>query len=84
MDINNKINELYLIGNGFDMHHHINSSYTQFKNWLENRDPVIYNRLFQVYELDGGDLWSSLEENLGNIPIAVSYTHMTLPTNREV
>lgn len=61
--------ELYLIGNGFDMHHHINSCYTQFKNWLEKRDPIIYNRLFQVYELDGGDLWSSLEENLGNIPI---------------
>ena len=61
--------ELYLIGNGFDMHHYINSSYAQFKKWLENRDYVIYNRLFQVYELDGGDLWSSLEENLGNIPI---------------
>lgn len=61
--------ELYLIGNGFDMHHRINSSYSQFKNWLENRDPVIFNRLFQVYELDGGDLWSRLEENLGNVPI---------------
>ena len=61
--------ELYLIGNGFDMHHRINSSYSQFKNWLENRDSVIFNRLFQVYELDGGDLWSRLEENLGNVPI---------------
>lgn len=65
----NTLKELYLIGNGFDMHHRINSSYSQFKNWLENRDPVIFNRLFQVYELDGGDLWSSLEENLGNVPI---------------
>lgn len=65
----NLFKELYLIGNGFDMHHQINSSYSQFKKWLENRDPVIYNRLFQVYELEGGELWGSLEENLGNIPI---------------
>lgn len=69
MKKNNTVTELYLIGNGFDMHHNINSSYSQFKKWLEIRDPVIYNRLFQVYELSGGDLWSSLEENLGNIPI---------------
>lgn len=67
--MNSLINELYLIGNGFDMHHNINSSYGQFRNWLENRDSVIYNRLFQVYELDGGELWGSLEENLGNISI---------------
>lgn len=67
--MDNKVNDLYLIGNGFDMHHHINSSYGQFRNWLVNRDPVIYNRLFQVYELDGGELWNSLEENLGNISI---------------
>lgn len=67
--MDNKINELYLIGNGFDMNHHINSSYGQFRNWLENRDSVIYNRIFQVYELDGGELWGSLEENLGNISI---------------
>lgn len=56
----NLFKELYLIGNGFDMHHHINSSYSQFNIWLENRDPVIYNRLFQVYELEGGELWGSL------------------------
>lgn len=67
--MNSLINELYLIGNGFDMHHNINSSYGQFRNWLENRDSVIYNRLFQVYELDGGELWGSFEENLGNISI---------------
>lgn len=60
---------LYLIGNGFDIHHHINSGYGHFKDWLENRDPVVFNRLFQVYDLCGGDLWSSLEENLGNIPL---------------
>lgn len=67
--MDSSIKELYLIGNGFDMHHCINSSYSQFKKWLEKRDPVVFNRLFQVYELDGGDLWSSLEENLGNISI---------------
>lgn len=63
------INELYLIGNGFDMHHSINSSYYNFKEWLEDKDSVVFNRLFQVYEFGGEDLWSSLEENLGNISI---------------
>ena len=67
--MSSSINELYLIGNGFDMHHCISSSYNNFKDWLEDKDAVVFNRLFQVYEFDGGDLWSSLEENLGNIPI---------------
>ena len=67
--MSSSINELYLIGNGFDMHHCINSSYNNFKDWLEDKDAIVFNRLFQVYEFDGGDLWSSLEDNLGNIPI---------------
>ena len=67
--MSSSINDLYLIGNGFDMHHCINSSYNNFKDWLKDKDAIVFNRLFQVYEFDGGDLWSSLEENLGNIPI---------------
>lgn len=67
--MSSSINELYLIGNGFDMHHGIKSGYYNFKEWLEEKDPIVSNRLFQVYEFGGGDLWSSLEENLGNIPI---------------
>lgn len=66
---NNQIKDLYLIGNGFDMHHHVKSDYSLFKDWLKDKDPTVYNRLFQVYECDGGDLWSSLEHNLGNIPV---------------
>lgn len=78
--MSSSINELYLIGNGFDMHHCINSGYNNFKDWLEDKDPVVFNRLFQVYEFDGGDLWSSLEENLGNIPLdAILEDHAFAP-----
>lgn len=50
--MSSSINELYLIGNGFDMHHCINSSYNNFKDWLEDKDAIVFNRLFQVYEFD--------------------------------
>lgn len=63
-----KNKHLYIIGNGFDQHHDIRSGYMDFQSWVEKEDPLVYNRLFQVYELYGGNLWASLEENLGHIP----------------
>lgn len=66
----NPVNDLYLIGNGFDIHHGIACKYSDFHNWLRENNPMVENRLFQVYNLhDGGDLWASLENNLGEISI---------------
>lgn len=58
---------LYLIGNGFDIHHRIRCKYPDFQIYLHERKSVLENRLFQVYDLHLGNLWSSLEDNLGEI-----------------
>lgn len=63
------INTLYLIGNGFDLHHGISSGYPNFKDWLENNNYVLYNRLFQTYDLLGYDLWGNLEANMAKISV---------------
>jgi len=65
----NSIENLYLIGNGFDIHHGIKCKYSDFHEWLCENNPMLENRLFQVYDLHHGDLWSSLETNLGEITI---------------
>lgn len=70
----NHIDDLYLIGNGFDMHHELACGYSDFHNWLRENNPMLENRLFQVYEFhddgsNGIDLWSSLENNLGKVSV---------------
>ena len=32
---------LYIIGNGFDLHHGINSSYRNFRDWLYENEPTV-------------------------------------------
>lgn len=54
------IRSLYIIGNGFDLHHGIKSSYVDFHSWLGSGwgyDDV------EAYFRDV-DLWSNLEENM--------------------
>ena len=61
------VDNLYLIGNGFDIHHNIKCKFSDFHDYLCVHNPMLENRLFQVYDLHYGDLWSSLEKNLGII-----------------
>ena len=56
--------KLYIIGNGFDIHHGINSSYKEFESWLTTA-----RRLTDIEEtlayFQCEDLWSDFERNLG-------------------
>ena len=47
--------KLYIIGNGFDMHHGIKSSYSNYRGWLEENDPDLYERLREYYDVDDDD-----------------------------
>lgn len=74
------ISELYILGIGFDMHHGIKSGYGDFKKWLHQKDSNLYNRIYQVYDHNGGNLWSYLEYNLGLIePNVILDPGMCLP-----
>lgn len=66
---NEDIESLYIIGNGFDLHHEIQCKYSDFHKWLCLNNPMLENRLFQVYELHHNDFWSSFETNLGALTV---------------
>ena len=55
---------LYIIGNGFDIAHNIESKYSDFEKWCRNNkhDTGIFDALFSTKE----DFWGNLEEALGN------------------
>ena len=40
---------LYIIGNGFDLHHHLNTSYQNFCDMFAKRKPLLWKLLIQVY-----------------------------------
>ena len=55
---------LFVIGNGFDLYHGVQSRYEDFHKWLiENRGWSRFESIEQHFR--GVDLWSNLEENLG-------------------
>ena len=41
---------LFIIGNGFDIHHSINSSYSDYREWLKGYDFDLYNKLCRLYD----------------------------------
>ena len=55
-------NRLYIIGNGFDIHHGVESSYWDFKEYLDNEDSDLVEKLEEYFGSDA--LWSDFEETL--------------------
>lgn len=56
---------LYIIGNGFDMHHGIHSSYKYFSVWLRQHNYELYRKLLDV--CTSNDLWWNFEEALAYV-----------------
>lgn len=61
--------KLYIIGNGFDLHHGLKTSYYNFAQYLEKKDTKLYDLLerFVSYSPEDNSLWSRFEENLANL-----------------
>jgi hypothetical protein len=57
--------KLYIIGNGFDLHHGIKSSYWDFKEYLEDIDWELVDKLEKYFGSDA--LWSEFEETLADL-----------------
>ena len=63
---------IYIIGNGFDKHHGLNTSYENYKSYLKNVNPFLVER-FDYYlglkDIRSEDInkWSELEVYLGYI-----------------
>jgi len=66
-----KTNKLYIIGNGFDLHHGINTSYKSFADYLKEKNSDLYSTLesYFMYPAGDNDLWCHFEENLANLDL---------------
>lgn len=64
------IHNLYLIGNGFDCHHDICSSYYAYLEWLKANKPNVYNEILEYYpEAKSEKWWGDFENRLGEIDL---------------
>lgn len=57
---------LYIIGNGFDLHHGIKCRYADFKKYCEGQDEEMAKHLEMFHE-NPEKLWSDFEAEMGNI-----------------
>lgn len=58
---------LYIIGNGFDIHHKINSRYSDFKNWLSTTESPVLCTIEEVFGDIDSDWWNDFESNLASV-----------------
>ena len=58
-------NTLYIIGNGFDLHHGIQSSFRAFGEYLRDHDQATYNVLERYFDVDS-EFWAEFEEQLAD------------------
>lgn len=56
---------LYIVGNGFDLHHGIASRYSQFAAYIAQADPTI-SRLVQDYFSADAAFWADFEQRLAD------------------
>lgn len=76
--------DLYVIGNGFDIHHRIPSSYKNFRTWLEENDPDMLSRMDEVLELCTDEWWNEFETNLGEVSAVRFFTENAASENEPV
>lgn len=62
--------QLYIIGNGFDIHHGIPSRYSNYREWLEENDSDLIERLRNYYDVDEKEWWNQFELELGHPDMA--------------
>ena len=69
---------LYIIGNGFDLFTGLKTKYADFRWWLENNYPFIYEAMQVAYNMDG-EWWNDFEVMLGQLDIKAYVGKFTPP-----
>lgn len=64
---------VYFIGNGFDLHHFIRSSYKNYADWLKSYDYSLYLKVNIVYGVVGREdnWWGDFENQMGELNVEV-------------
>ncbi|GAT61677.1 bacteriophage abortive infection AbiH family protein [Paludibacter jiangxiensis] len=55
--------KLYIIGNGFDLYHHLPSSYSDFREFIKETDPFSFEIIEEYFNYTGA-FWHAFEINL--------------------
>ena len=55
---------LYVIGNGFDLHHGMKTSYTDFRDWLIAHESSVLDTIDELFGDCDNAWWRDLENNL--------------------
>ena len=63
------IRKLYFIGNGFDLHHGIQSRYTDYAYWLIDNDLSLFYKIESAFGWPSDDWWGDFENNIGEISV---------------
>ncbi len=68
------MNKLYIIGNGFDLHHNLKTDYDSFGKFLNEEYPDLYKKLLHYFGFQdvtsndsSGTLWSEFEAALSDL-----------------
>ena len=69
---------LYIIGNGFDIYTGLATRYSDFRLWLGNNYPFIYENLQAVYDIDA-EWWNDFELQLGKLDVSKFVKKFTPP-----
>lgn len=60
---------LYIIGNGFDKHHWIDSGFDDFGRWLEENHASLFYQLVSIYSISDEKEWQQFEHILGELNV---------------
>ncbi len=60
---------LYIIGNGFDKHHWIDSGFDDFGRWLEENHASLFHQLISIYSISDEKEWQQFEHILGELNV---------------
>lgn len=69
---------LYIIGNGFDIFTGLKTRYVDFRWWLENNYPFIYENMQAAYDMDV-EWWNDFEVQLGKLDVCTYVRKFTSP-----
>ncbi len=54
--------KLYIIGNGFDLYHHLPSTYYDFRDFVKEKDPFVFGIIEKYFDYTGA-FWHAFEDN---------------------
>lgn len=69
---------LYIIGNGFDVHHGIPSMYTNYMKWLVVRYPMLYEEVARTFrDAEKDSWWAEFESHLAGVEYMYNLSNKT-------